>query len=121
MNIQNRTHTARFRTNQAPRANHAKSEASTLGYSNTGDVLLMTGAGALPGVGAAANFMAMIGTGINNQETLSMACLGGSVANIAGTATAAVGLFTGNSTATKIGLGMLGASALTAGLATASL
>lgn len=120
MNIQN-ANLNRYRANHSPRANQAKPEASTLGYSDAKDVVLMTGAGALPGVGAVVNFMAMVGTGINNNNTLSMACLGGSVANIAGTATAAVGLFTGNSTATNVGLGLLGASALTAGIATASL
>lgn len=78
-------------------------------------------AGAVPGVGAVTNFAAMLGAGINDEEGLSYAGLGGVAANLVGTASLAGGLWTGNSTATNVGLSLLAGSALTAGVVSHSL
>jgi hypothetical protein len=98
-----------------------QADSVTLGYNDAKDVGLMTGAGFLPGVGAVANFMAMVGAGVNNKETLSWMNLAGAGANVAGTAAAATGLLIGNSTATYVGLALLGVSGITAGVTTAAL
>jgi hypothetical protein len=78
-------------------------------------------AGAVPGIGAVTNFIGMFGAGINDKDGLSYAGLGGAVANLAGTASLAGGLLTGNSTATNVGLSLLAGSAVTAGVVSYSL
>ncbi len=121
MNIQNGTNLARYRTNQSPRTIQAKTEASTLGSSDPVDDVFMAVAGGVPLVGSLANVMLGYGASRNGMDNLSLACVGGGFANLAGTITAGLGLAAGNSTATCVGLGMLGASALTAGIVSASI
>ena len=78
-------------------------------------------AGAVPGVGAVTNIMATAGAGINGKDGLSYVGFGGAVANLAGTASLAIGLLASNSTATNVGLSLLAGSALTAGVVSYSL
>lgn len=97
------------------------SDSVTLGYNDAKDVALMAGAGFLPGVGAVANFMAMVGAGVNNKENLTWMNLAGAGANVAGTVSLAGGLIFGNPTASYVGLGLLGSSAVTAAITAAAL
>lgn len=79
------------------------------------NTLLFGALGAVPVMGAGSNAMAAWATGWddaskNGSGVRSMIGLGGAVANVAGTVTGVVGLFTGSETARMVGLGLLGAS-----------
>lgn len=97
------------------------SDSVTLGYNGAKEIALGAFAGAVPVVGAGVNFVAMIGAGVNRKDNLAMGNLAGAGANVAGTLSLAGGLLLGNSTATYVGLGLLGASGVTAGLTAAAL
>jgi hypothetical protein len=84
-------------------------------------VALAAGFGFVPGVGAVANMMATVGAGLNGKDGLALANLVGSGSNVLGTLSLAGGLLFGSSTANYVGLGMLGASAVTAAMTAAAL
>ncbi len=94
----------------------ADSVTLSAGSADFGAVGTMTVAGAVPVAGAVANFMAMVGAGLNKKEGLSYMNLAASGGNLIGTGSLVAGLISGNSTATNIGLGLLGASGLAAGV-----
>lgn len=85
----------------------------TFGSSLSGDARAGIRGGALgvvPFVGIVANFG--MGQGSTRPSIKAAGNLGG-FSNLAGTATTAVGLLTGNDTATTVGLSLLGVSGLT--------
>lgn len=104
-----------------PMAASASQEPVTLDLQDVRDVAMTVGGGFVPIAGAAVNWAAMIGAGINNHKNLAMMNLAGGVANLAGTASLAGGLLFGNSTAAYVGLGLLGSSALAAGITVAAM
>lgn len=84
------------------------------------DVALLGALGALPILGVGANYIAAVGASSSNKPGLPYLGMAGAVANVIGTGTAVAGLLIGNSTATYTGLGLLGASGVSAAV-TASL
>jgi hypothetical protein len=113
-------------TKMAPRYNPttempASTDSVTLGYNGAKEVALMAGAGFVPVMGAVTNVVAMVGAGVNNKHNLTWMNLAGAGANIAGSISLAGGLLFGNSTASYVGLGLLGSSAVTAAVTTAAL
>lgn len=107
--------------NKAEETSLAK-DAVTLsnGSSSVKDVALLGALGTLPIVGVGANYIAAVGASSSNTPGLPYLGMAGAVANIIGTGTAVAGLLIGNSTATYAGLGLLGASGMSAAV-TASL
>lgn len=71
--------------------------------------------GAVPGVGAYYNLIGVIGSGFANNEANMYVSGAGLVSNVAGTVTLATGLIMGHETATKVGMGLLAGSAVSAG------
>lgn len=86
----------------------------TLGYSNNsiGGAAFFGIGGAIPLIGFGTNFGIGAQAGVNGHKAASAAAGYGALANLAGTATTALGLIFGGETAVKVGLGMLGASGL---------
>jgi hypothetical protein len=111
---------------RAPRAQAAPSVAvetpadsvtlSSSFASDMGKVGFVGLASATPLVGAVSNFAAMIGAGVSNRQGLAYANLAAAGANVVGTGALITSFFTGSSTATNIGLGLLGASGLAGGV-----
>lgn len=91
------------------------------GYNDAKEIVLAGGMGFVPVVGAVANFAGLIGAGVNNKIGLSYLGLVGSAVNLIGTGAAVTGLLIGNSTATYAGLGMLGASGVSAAVIASAL
>ena len=75
-------------------------------------------AGLIPGVDAVSNFAGAAFMGINaaavngTAHSAASVSLGGALTNVVGTASGAIGLYTGSTAATTIGLGLLGVSGL---------
>lgn len=94
---------------------------SAPGHNFNATVGKMALSGATPVLGALSNFTAMLGAGLNGREGLSYMNLAASGINLMGTGSMIAGLVTGNGTAFTMGLGMLGASGLAAGVTTYAL
>lgn len=90
------------------------------GDSGARDVALLGALGALPILGVGANYIAAVGASSSNKPGLPYLGMAGAVANVIGTGTTVAGLFIGNSATTYVGLGLLGASGVSAAV-TASL
>lgn len=96
-------------------------DSVTFGHNSAGDVAMMAGVGFVPVAGAIVNMTALIGAGSSGMEGLAWMNLAGAGANVAGTLSLAGGLIFGNSTASYVGLGLLGSSAVSAAVTTAAL
>lgn len=72
--------------------------------------------GAVPGVGAVANFAGVWGSEEVSDVKAVIASMG-LTSNLVGSVTLVTGLITGNQTASKVGIGLLAGSAATAGYA----
>lgn len=115
MQISNRFTPSRLttRSNRVDANPAGPTDSVTLG-GRSGDSLAGVacgGLGAIPVAGACLHLTFGVDASVEGQKNLTRATILGGVSNLAGTALTAGGLLTGNSTATRIGLGMLGASA----------
>ena len=82
-------------------------------------IVLHTAFGGVPLLGAASNAMLMGADGASTGQVRINFLAAAS--NLGGTASLVYGVFAGNETAVNTGLGLLGASAVTAGISCASL
>lgn len=102
----------------APAAEQKVSDSFTFSSNNSLKGAAAFGAlGLIPVVGMASNFGVGAQAGFNDHSTASSVAGAGFLANLGGTAVLAGGLLFGNSTATNVGLGLLGVSGLAGAVA----
>lgn len=105
-------------SSQSSELNHAPADSVTFGSDRLKNSLIIVGSGFVPVLGAGTNMMSAWATAWDDASREKSGVrpglgIGGALANVAGTVTGAYGLISGNSTATNVGLGLLGVSGLT--------
>lgn len=98
---------------QAEAGDTGTQDQVTFGHSNNslGGAAFFGVGGAIPLVGFGTNFGIAAQAGVNDNKAASTAAGYGALANLAGTGATVLGLTFGSDITTKIGLGLLGASA----------